>query len=50
MRVSLSEEIRRRNRRLRQLMFEYHRIKQELQYQVSPINLNMCHCCFYYQG
>ena len=34
----LNEEIRCKKRRLRQLMFEYDRIKQELQYQLSPID------------
>ena len=34
----LNEEIRYKKRRLRQLMFEYGRIKQELQYQLSPID------------
>ena len=34
----LNEEIRCKKRRLRQLMFEYDRIKQELQYQPSPID------------
>ena len=34
----LSEEIRCKERGLRQLMFEYDRIKHELQYQLSPID------------
>ena len=34
----LNEEIRCKKRRLHQLMFEYDRIKQELQYQPSPID------------
>ena len=34
----LNEEIRCKNRHLRQLMSEYDRIKQELQHQLSPID------------
>ena len=34
----LSEEIRCKKRRSRQLMFEYDRIKQELKYQLLPID------------
>ena len=34
----LNEEIRCKKRRLPHLMFEYDRIKQELQYQLSPID------------
>ena len=34
----LSEEIRCKKRRFRQLMFEYDRIKQELTYQLLPID------------
>ena len=34
----LNEEIRCKKRRLRQLMFEYYRFKEELQYQLSPID------------
>ena len=36
--ATLSEKIRCKKRRLRQLTFEYDRIKQKLQYQLSPID------------